>query len=135
QRFVFIVAAAGCGAAGAVYVLSFAQFLQPAAAFSVSWSAKIIFITIIGGIGTIEGPILGTIIYMVLEQTLARQGTWYLIILGVGARAFAIWAPRGIWAGITDRTGIKLFPVGYYLRPAAGTAQPTGEAAAPQRAG
>ncbi len=124
QRFVFIVAAAGCGAAGAVYVLSFAQFLQPTAAFDVSWSAKIIFITIIGGIGTIEGPILGTIIYVTLEQTLASYGAWNFIILGLIAMAIAIWAPRGIWGLISDRTGIKLFPVGYYVRPAPDTARP-----------
>jgi branched-chain amino acid transport system permease protein len=125
QLFVFIVAAVGCGAAGAVYVLSFAQNLQPAAAFSVSWSAKIIFITIIGGIGTIEGPIIGTIVYVTLEQTLANYGTWYFIILGLIAMAIAIWAPRGIWGLISDRTGIKLFPVGYYLRPAADAAVPS----------
>jgi branched-chain amino acid transport system permease protein len=119
QRFVFVVAAMGCGAAGAVYVLSYAQFLQPAAAFSVSWSAKIIFITIIGGIGTIEGPIIGTIVYVALEHTLANYGAWYFIILGLIAMAIAIWAPRGIWGLISDRTGIKLFPVGYYLRPTA----------------
>jgi branched-chain amino acid transport system permease protein len=118
QRFVFMVAAVGCGAAGAVYVLSFAQFLQPAAAFSVSWSAKIIFITIIGGVGTIEGPILGTIVFVVLEHQLSSHGAWYFIILGLIAMAIAIWAPRGIWGLISDRTGIKLFPVGYYLRPA-----------------
>jgi branched-chain amino acid transport system permease protein len=118
QRLVFVVAAVGCGAAGAVYVLSFAQFLQPAAAFSVSWSAKIIFIAIIGGIGTIEGPILGTIVFVVLEHQLSAYGAWYFIILGLIAMAIAIWAPRGIWGLISDRTGIKLFPVGYYLHPA-----------------
>ncbi len=71
QRMVFVVAAGGCGAAGAVYMLTQAQFLQPSSAFSVEWSAKIIFITIIGGIGSIEGPILGTIVYVALEQALA----------------------------------------------------------------
>lgn len=132
QRFVFVVAAAGCGAAGAIYVLSSAQFLQPTAAFSVSWSAKIIFITIIGGIGTIEGPILGTIVYIVLQQTLASYGTWYFIILGLIAMVIAIWAPRGIWGLIADRFRIRLFPVGYYLWTADG-AQPPGLFAPPWR--
>src|SRR5262249_28453075 len=106
------------------------------AAFSVSWSAKIIFITIIGGIGTIEGPILGTIVYMTLEHTLANYGAWYFIILGLIAMVIAIWTPRGIWGLISDRTGIKLFPVGYYLRPATDPAQPAGGAATePRRRG
>jgi branched-chain amino acid transport system permease protein len=62
QRLVFMFAAAGCGAAGALYIIS-QQFVVPTAAFSVQWSAEMIFITIIGGIGSIEGPILGTIVF------------------------------------------------------------------------
>jgi branched-chain amino acid transport system permease protein len=123
QRLVFVVAAAGCGAAGAVYVLSFAQFLQPSAAFSVTWSAEIIFITIIGGIGTIEGPILGTIVFVLLEHQLSHYGAWYFIILGLVAMVIAIWAPRGLWGLIADRFGIRLFPVGYYLHPATDAAR------------
>ncbi len=116
QRLVFLVAAAGCGAAGAVYIIS-QQFVVPSAAFSVQWSAEMIFITIIGGIGTIEGPILGTIVFFVLQQTLSQYGTWYFIILGVVAMAVAIWAPRGLWGLISGKLGIRLFPVGYYLWP------------------
>ena len=117
QRLVFMVAAAGCGAAGALYIIS-QQFVVPTAAFSVQWSAEMIFITIIGGIGSIEGPILGTIVFFVLQQTLSQYGTWYFIILGIVAMTVAIWAPRGLWGLISDRLGIRLFPVGYYLWPA-----------------
>jgi branched-chain amino acid transport system permease protein len=116
QRLVFLVAAAGCGAAGALYIIS-QQFVVPTAAFSVQWSAEMIFITIIGGIGTIEGPILGTIVFFVLQQTLAHYGTWYFIVLGIVAMGVAIWAPRGLWGLISDKLGIRLFPVGYYLWP------------------
>ncbi|HEX5188304.1 MAG TPA: branched-chain amino acid ABC transporter permease [Streptosporangiaceae bacterium] len=116
QRLVFMVAAAGCGAAGALYIIS-QQFVVPTAAFSVQWSAEMIFITIIGGIGSIEGPILGTIVYFVLQQTLSQYGTWYFIILGIVAMTVAIWAPRGLWGVISDKLGLRLFPVGYYLWP------------------
>ncbi len=114
QQLVFVVAAAGCGAAGALYAIS-QQFIVPGAAFSVSFTAEMIFITIIGGIGTIEGPIVGTIVFFVLQQTLSQDGTWYFIILGLVAMAIAIWAPRGLWGLASDRLGIRLFPVGYYL--------------------
>jgi branched-chain amino acid transport system permease protein len=117
QRLVFVVAAAGCGAAGALLIIS-QPFVEPTAAFSVSWSAKMIFVTIIGGIGTIEGPILGTIVFFVLQQTLSQYGTWYFIILGLVAMAVAIWAPRGLWGAIADRLEIRLFPTGYWLWPA-----------------
>jgi branched-chain amino acid transport system permease protein len=120
QRLVFMVAAAGCGAAGALYIIS-QQFVVPTAAFSVQWSAEMIFITIIGGIGSIEGPILGTIVFFVLQQTLSQYGTWYFIILGIVAMVVAIWAPRGLWGLISDKLGIRLFPVGYYLWPAGAT--------------
>jgi branched-chain amino acid transport system permease protein len=114
RRLVFLVAAGGCGAVGALYAIS-QQFIVPPAAFSVSFSAEMIFITIIGGIGTIEGPILGTVVFFVLQQTLSANGVWYWIILGLVAIAVAIWAPRGLWGLIADRTGIRLFPVGYWL--------------------
>jgi branched-chain amino acid transport system permease protein len=125
QRLVFIVAAAGCGAAGALLIIS-QPFVEPTAAFSVQWSAEMIFVTIIGGIGTIEGPILGTIVFFILQQTLSQDGTWYFIILGLVAMAVAIWAPRGLWGLIAERTGIRLFPVGYWLWPAGSTAGPRG---------
>ncbi len=118
RLLVFLVAAVGCGAAGALYAIS-QQFIVPSAAFSVSFTAEMIFITIIGGIGTIEGPIVGTVVFFVLQQTLANDGTWYWIILGLVAIAVAIWAPRGIWGLVSEKLGIRLFPVGYYLWPAA----------------
>ena len=117
RRFVYVMAAAGCGAAGAVVVISQLN-VQPSSAFSVQWSAEMIFVTIIGGIGTIEGPIIGTILFFVLQQTLSSYGTWYLIILGLVAIAVAIWAVRGVWGLFADRVHIRLFPVGYWLWPA-----------------
>jgi len=111
-----MVAAAGCGAAGALLIIS-QPFVEPTSAFSVQWSAKMIFVTIIGGIGTIEGPILGTILFFVLQQTLSQYGTWYFIVLGLVAMAVAIWAPRGLWGAIAGRLDIRLFPTGYWLWP------------------
>lgn len=114
QQLVFVVAATGCGAAGALLIISQLN-VEPAAAFSVSWSAQMIFATIIGGIGTIEGPIVGAIVFFVLQQTLASHGTWYFMILGVVAIVVAIWARRGLWGLVADRAHIQLFPVGYWL--------------------
>jgi ABC-type branched-subunit amino acid transport system permease subunit len=116
QRIVFMVAAAGCGAAGALVIVSQLN-VEPAAAFSVSWSAQMIFATIIGGLGTIEGPIVGAIVFYVLQQALASYGTWYFMILGVVAIVVAIWARRGLWGLVADRAHIRLFPVGYWLWP------------------
>ena len=101
RLLVFVVAGAGCGAAGAVLAISQLQ-VQPSAVFSVQWTAEMAFATIIGGLGTIEGPIIGTVVYMVLQQTLASYNAWYLIILGLVAIVVALFARRGLWGLVDD---------------------------------
>ena len=114
RMLVFVVAGIGCGAAGALVAVSSLN-IQPTAVFSVEWTAKMAFAVIIGGLGTIEGPILGTIVYIVLQQTLASYNAWYLIILGLVAILVALYARRGLWGLIDDHLHVRLFPVGYWL--------------------
>jgi branched-chain amino acid transport system permease protein len=73
------------------------------------------FAVVIGGIGTIEGPIIGTIVYMVLQQSLANFDAWYFIILGLVAIVVVIVLRRGLWGEVDERLHIRLFPVGYWL--------------------
>jgi branched-chain amino acid transport system permease protein len=115
RMLVFVVAGVGCGAAGGVLAISQLQ-VQPSAVFSVQWTAEMAFAVIIGGIGTIEGPIIGTVVYIVLQQTLASYNAWYLIILGLVAIIVALFARRGLWGLIDERLNIRLFPVGFWLR-------------------
>ncbi len=115
RLLVFVVAGAGCGAAGAVLAISQLQ-VQPSAVFSIQWTAEMAFATIIGGIGTIEGPIIGTAVFIVLQQTLQSYNAWYLIILGLVAIVVALFARRGLWGLVDEGLNIRLFPVGYYLR-------------------
>jgi ABC-type branched-subunit amino acid transport system permease subunit len=115
RLLVFVVAGAGCGAAGAVLAISQLQ-VQPSAVFSVNWTAEMAFATIIGGLGTIEGPIIGTVVYMVLQQKLAAYNAWYLIILGLVAILIALFARRGLWGLVDEHLRVRLFPVGYWLR-------------------
>jgi ABC-type branched-subunit amino acid transport system permease subunit len=115
RLLVFLVAGVGCGAAGAVLAISQLQ-VQPSGVFSVQWTAEMAFATIIGGIGTIEGPIIGTAVYMVLQQTLASYNAWYLIILGLVAIVIALFARRGLWGLVDEHLNVRLFPVGYWVR-------------------
>ena len=72
--------------------------ISPDAAFSVlDWTAYVIFIVVIGGIGTIEGPIIGVIVFFLLQNMLADYGSWYLLILGVIGIAIMLFAPKGLW--------------------------------------
>lgn len=91
--------------------------ISPDAAFSSNdWSAVVIFIVVIGGIGTLEGPILGTLVYFALRETLADYGTIYLIALGVVAIAVMLFAPKGLWGLIRGHRGTELFPLSRRVR-------------------
>jgi branched-chain amino acid transport system permease protein len=108
---VFVIAAGLTGCAGAISYLN-TMFINPFATFSVEWSALLIFVVIIGGIGTIEGPIIGVLVYFFLREWLADFGTWYIITLGVIAIITMLFAPEGLWGLFIKRFNINLFPVG-----------------------
>ena len=116
RALVFIVAAAGCGAAGGVLAIQ-QLAVSPAAGgvFDVTFTAEMAFAVIIGGLGTIEGPIIGTVVYMVLFEALQHYNAWYLIVLGLVAIGVTLFARRGLWGTFEQKFGIRLFPTGYYL--------------------
>jgi branched-chain amino acid transport system permease protein len=107
---VYVLAAFGCGLVGALYYIN-ALRIQPDAAFSIKWTAEIIFIVVIGGIGTIEGPIIGTLLFFALRGTLSQYGSWYLIGLGLLAVIVMVKAPRGIWGTVQQKSDLRFFPV------------------------
>jgi branched-chain amino acid transport system permease protein len=89
-----------------------------------------IFIVVIGGIGTIEGPIVGTVVFFTLQKQLANYGVWYLIILGAVAVLAAVWIRDGIWGVVGRRFDLRLFPVQRRVRiPADAAARRVPEAA------
>ncbi len=111
KLWIFAVAAFGTGLTGALIYFQKAR-ISPDAAFSViDWTAFVIFIGVIGGIGTIEGPIGGGLIFFVLQNYLADYGAWYLMLLGAIAIAVMLFAPQGIWGFVSQRYGLQLFPV------------------------
>jgi branched-chain amino acid transport system permease protein len=108
---VYVLTAAGTAMVGALIFLQKLR-ISPDTAFSVNdWTAIVIFITVIGGIGRLEGPIIGTIVFFVLRELLADYGAFYLLTLGVVAIAVMLKAPQGIWGLIAARFGWQLFPL------------------------
>ncbi|MCY4178734.1 MAG: branched-chain amino acid ABC transporter permease, partial [Litoreibacter sp.] len=108
---VFLTSAFGTGLAGGLIYMQKAR-ISPDAAFSVTdWTAYVIFIVVIGGIGTIEGPIIGVLVFFALQSLLADFGSWYLMTLGVLAIVIMLVAPRGLWGLLSERTGLHLFPI------------------------
>ena len=109
KLIIYVIAALGTGLLGAlIYLDEF--YISPTAAFDINWTSYMIFIVVIGGIGTLEGPIVGTIVFFVLREYLSNLGSWYLIILGVLAIAIMLKMPEGIWGALGMRFDIHVFP-------------------------
>lgn len=108
---VWVVAAFWTGLAGAVFYLANLR-VQPKDSFSVAnWVAPIVVIVVIGGIGTIEGPIIGALLYYFLRDYFKEYETWYLIGSGVAAVLAALYMQPGLWGLVKRRFGIDLFPI------------------------
>jgi branched-chain amino acid transport system permease protein len=106
----FLISAFITGAGAGILYLN-TIFIQPFEAFGIGWTVKLLFIVIIGGIGTIGGPIIGAVIYVFLQQFLSEYVGYNLIILGAITIAVIFFAPRGILGTLQMRLGFELFPV------------------------
>lgn len=56
-----------------------------------------------GGVGTIEGPIVGAIVFYLLQQSLSQYGAWYLVLLGLVAVVVTLATRRGLWGLVADQ--------------------------------
>jgi branched-chain amino acid transport system permease protein len=115
KRIIFVLAAVGVALAGALWLATTITF-QPKTYFSVQWTAYMIFMVLVGGLGTFEGPILGAILFFAIEAWFGATGVWYLVGLGAAALLFALFLPKGLWGWADQRFGLRLLPVGRWLR-------------------
>ncbi|HET7912645.1 MAG TPA: branched-chain amino acid ABC transporter permease [Pseudolabrys sp.] len=112
---VYVLTAFGTAMVGAFIFLQKLR-ISPDTAFSVNdWTAFVIFITVIGGIGRIEGPIIGTIIFFALRQSFAGLGSLYLLVMGAVAIVVMLWAPKGLWGLIVEQLGWQVLPLQRHL--------------------
>jgi branched-chain amino acid transport system permease protein len=111
KLIVYVLTAAGTAMVGALIFLQKLR-ISPETAFSVNdWTAFVIFITVIGGIGRVEGPILGAVIFFVLRQVFADFGALYLMILGAVAIVIMLFARKGLWDLVAEHYGWSVFPL------------------------
>lgn len=115
KRMIFVFAASGAAAAGALWLATAISF-QPKTYFSVQWTSYMIFMALVGGLGTFEGAILGAVIFFAIEALFGSAGVWYLIGLGAAALVISLAMPRGLFGTISHRTGLRLVPTGYWVR-------------------
>ncbi|CDX17751.1 ABC transporter, permease protein [Mesorhizobium sp. ORS 3324] len=130
KRLLFVLAAFGIGVAGALWLATAITF-QPKTYFNVQWTAYMIFMVLVGGIGTFEGAILGALLFFLIETWFGGAGVWYLIGLGATALVFSLLLPRGLWGTLEERFGWRLLSVGYRVRLPGIAENPAGAIAAP----
>lgn len=107
KLYCFLIAAFITGiTAGILHI--FQVFIEPYKAFAIDWTVKLVFIVIIGGIGTMEGPIVGSLIYVLLSQWLAEYFSVSLLILGTIAIAVILLAPKGIMGTLQEKLGFAI---------------------------
>ena len=117
KLFIYVATATCTGLVGALIFLQKLR-LSPEAGYSVNdWTVVVIFMVVVGGIGTIEGPIIGMLIYILLRELFADYGSLYLILMGAIAVLIMLKAPGGVWGLISERFGLQLFPMQRRLLP------------------
>lgn len=115
-KFLIYIAAAGITALAGAFIFLQKLRITPEAAFSLNdWTAFVIFIVVIGGLGTIEGPILGVIVFFALREVAADWGTWYLMLMGGIAIAVMLIDKRGLYGWLNHRFGLVIFPTARHL--------------------
>lgn len=106
----FLISSAITGVAGAALYLNL-SYIKPTVGFGIDWTVSMVFITVIGGMGTIEGPIIGAIIFVILRQLLYNFSGFSMLILGVIAVVMILVAPKGIMGLINKKKEFDLFGV------------------------
>jgi branched-chain amino acid transport system permease protein len=111
---IYLAAAVGTGMVGAVYYLS-ALRISPAAGFDANWSSICIFIVMVGGIGSIEGPLIGALLYFTADRLFGRFGATYMVVLGLMTLGMALFARGGLWGLWRQRFDTPWFPLRRHL--------------------
>lgn len=101
QVLAYVIAGCACGVAG-MLLANFTKFTSPAYMY---WtvSGDLIVMVILGGIGTVMGPLVGAAVYVILETALSSYTQHWMAILGPLILLIALTAARGVW-GLLPRT-------------------------------
>lgn len=109
RLLIFIATAVGTGFAGAVYFMAQLR-ITPPSAFDANWANLAIFIVMVGGIGSLEGVIIGAVIYFFADRWFGEYGASYLIVLGLLTLVCALYFRGGIWGLWSKWVSAPWFP-------------------------
>lgn len=104
----YIIASLFIALAGALFFLNKGSVL-PKSGFSIDWTVAMVFIVILGGSGTVTGPIIGSVIYVLLDEFLSHYPGWSNIILGILAILVILFLPKGIMGTLQSKLNFEIF--------------------------
>ena len=102
----FVLSATLAGVAGSTKAI----LLQIASLTDVNWpmSGEVVLMSLVGGLGTIFGPVVGSFVILAMQYKLAFLGEWVLVLQGVIFVACVLLFRRGLIGEIAHRLRIRL---------------------------
>lgn len=98
---VFLFGGAVTGLAAGLYYMD-VVIITPPGAFAISWAAYIVFIVVAGGMGTVAGPVIGAVIFIIVDRLLVAAVGQGLLVLGILSIALMLVLPRGVMGLVHD---------------------------------
>jgi branched-chain amino acid transport system permease protein len=102
KLYAFAISAFIAGLAGGVQAV-YLGTIEPYSIFSINWTITAVNTVIVGGIGTLFGPIVGAVFETILSEALKDYGTIHLIITGLILILVIRFLPAGIWGQLSNR--------------------------------
>ena len=101
KTMVFLISAPMAGLAAALYYID-AVTITPPDAFHIRWSAYAVFIVVAGGMGTLAGPIIGAVLFIIVQRFLVGLWGGGDLTLGIAAVLLILLLPRGVVGWLSD---------------------------------
>jgi branched-chain amino acid transport system permease protein len=103
KLYAFVISSFMAGLTGGLYAL-FMLYINPESTLSVTWMIDTLIVVILGGMGTMLGPLLGAGLLLVLDNALrAVAGEFATTVEGLLIILFMVFAPSGLYGLIEDR--------------------------------
>lgn len=100
---IFLVSAFITGLAAGLYFMD-AMIITPASGFTISWASYVVFVAVAGGMGTVSGPLIGAVIFVIVDRILGQMSGQGQLVLGLISIALMLFLPQGL-AGLLERHG------------------------------
>ena len=101
KTLVFLISAPMVGLAGGLFYIDNVT-ITPPDAFHIRWSAFIVFVVVAGGMGSLAGPIVGAVVYVIVDRLVAGYLGTGELALGIFAVLIILLLPRGLMGVVTD---------------------------------